>query len=72
MLNNFEKMVRIIYGERKKSAAFVDQEHPSEEDLACFIDDQLPDNDKDLMIKHLLDCAACAECLSTQLKISHI
>ena len=69
MLNSFEKIVQIVYGERKKAALFVGQEHPSEEDLACFLDGQLPDIEQDLIIKHLLSCAVCAECLSTQLKI---
>jgi len=69
MLNNFEKISRIIYRERKGAEPFMGQDHPSEENLACFLEDKLSDNDKNTVLKHLLSCEACAEYLSTQLKI---
>jgi len=69
MLNNFEKITKIIYGERKRALSSVVQNHPSEEEMACFLEDKLPVNDKNSMIKHLLNCRACAESLSIQLKI---
>jgi len=69
MLNNFEKITRIIYRERKGSEPFTGQDHPGEEDLACFLEDKLPENDKNMLLKHLLNCEACAEYLSIQLKI---
>ena len=69
MFNNFEKIIRFIYRERKSSAAFMSQDHPSEEEMACFLDDKLPVNDKQMMIKHLIGCGVCTEYLSTQLKI---
>jgi hypothetical protein len=69
MLNNFEKITRIIYRERKDASAFISQDHPSEEEMACFLDDKLPVDDQNMISKHLLSCAVCAEYLSTQLKI---
>lgn len=69
MFNNFEKITRFIYRERKNAISFREEDHPSEEDLACFLEDRLPDNDKHTVLKHLLNCQLCAECLSTQLKI---
>ena len=69
MLNNFEKIVRVIYREQKEVKFSLLQEHPSEENLACFIEDKLPANDKDMICQHLLSCQVCAECLSIQLKI---
>ena len=69
MLNNFEKITRIIYRERKNVEPFMGQDHPSEEDMASFLEDKLPVNDKNVICKHLLNCELCAEYLSTQLKI---
>lgn len=69
MLNNFEKIARIIYRERKGSLPFTQQDHPSEESLACFLEEKLPVKDRDLIRQHLLGCESCAEYLSVQLKI---
>ena len=73
MLDNFEKIARIIYRQRKAAVSPKEQDHPSEEAMACFLDDKLPPVEKDLLCKHLLSCEICAEYLSTQLKIqSHL
>jgi len=69
MFNNFEKIVRTIYRERKTKLPFMGQDHPSDESLACFLEDKLPVKEKNTVRKHLLNCAVCAECLSVQLKI---
>ncbi|MFH1190827.1 MAG: hypothetical protein V1670_01345 [Candidatus Omnitrophota bacterium] len=69
MLNNFEKITRIIYGERKAALSFTGQDHPGAESLACFLEDKLSLPDKELIQKHLLSCDLCAEYLSAQLKI---
>jgi hypothetical protein len=69
MLNDFEKIIRTIYREGKVKAPFIGQDHPSEENLACFIENKLPAKDRNIIRKHLLRCETCAECLSVQLKI---
>lgn len=69
MLNNFEKIARIIYRERKSALPEVGQNHPSEEELACFLEDKLPVKDKDIVCKHLLSCKVCMERVSIQLKL---
>lgn len=69
MFSDFEKITRFIYHERKKAATFTAQDHPSEENLACFLEDKLSVKDMDMIRKHLLGCEVCAECLSVQLKI---
>ncbi|MCX5699223.1 MAG: hypothetical protein NTX01_05960 [Candidatus Omnitrophica bacterium] len=69
MFNYFEQIAKIIYREWKTANRFTGQGHPSEENLACFLEDKLPEKDKDMMRKHLLSCGVCAECLSIQLKI---
>lgn len=69
MLNNFEKITRIIYGERKAALSFKGQNHPDAENLASFLEDKLSLPDKKLVQEHLLSCELCAEYLSAQLKI---
>ncbi|MDD5108615.1 MAG: hypothetical protein PHC29_03790 [Candidatus Omnitrophica bacterium] len=69
MVNYLEKITKIIYRERKKSLSFKGEDHPTEEDLACFLEGKLQGQDKDIIQKHLLSCDICAEYLSTQLKI---
>ncbi len=69
MFNNLEKITRFIYRERKGQEPFLGQDHPSEENLACFLEDKLPADDKGLILKHLLSCEVCVEYFSTQLKI---
>lgn len=69
MFNNFEKITRFVYRERKKAIRFAGKDHPSEEDLACFFDDKLPVEDKYIVLEHLLSCDICAEYLAVQLKI---
>jgi len=69
MLNYFEQIAKIIYREWKAANRFTGQGHPSEENLACFLEDKLSLPDKSLIQKHLLSCGVCAECLSIQLKI---
>lgn len=69
MFNNFEKITRFIYREGKNVVSFKNQDHPNEEELVCFLEDKLSEIDKNMVLKHLLSCEVCAECLSTQLKI---
>jgi len=69
MFNNFEKITRFIYRERKNALLFVGQDHPNEEELVCFLEGKMSEIDKNMVLKHLLSCQVCAECLSTQLKI---
>jgi hypothetical protein len=69
MFNNFEKICRLIYRERKNSKGFTARSHPDEESLACFLEAKLPKEENNLVLKHLLVCDQCSEYLSTQLKI---
>jgi len=69
MFNDFEKIVRIIYREHKGTVSFMGQDHPSEENMVCFLEDKLSAKDKDIICKHLLSCGECLEYLSAQFKI---
>lgn len=69
MFNNFEKIVKKIYRERKDELRYTGKDHPDEESLACLLEDKLSRLEKNIIQKHLLSCDSCAEYLSTQLKI---
>jgi hypothetical protein len=69
MTNYFERIVKAIYREWKADNRFTGSAHPNAESLACFLEDSLPAQDKQLIQKHALSCDLCAEYLSTQLKI---
>lgn len=69
MVNYLEKITKIIYREWKKGRAFNGSEHPSEEDLACFLENKSSAQDIEAIQKHLLSCDICAEYLSVQFKI---
>lgn len=69
MFSHFEKIIRVIYREWKSAGRLINNEHPTEEALACFLEDKLAQVDRDLIQGHLLSCDICAEYLSTQLKI---
>lgn len=70
MLNDFEKIVRMVYRERKSSrGGFAPQAHLDDETLACLLEDKLPPEQRDSALNHLVDCDRCAECLSAQLGI---
>jgi hypothetical protein len=73
MFNYFEKISRIIYREWKSGGRLVNNDHPTEEVLACFFEHKLALVDRNVIQGHLLKCDICAEYLSTQLKIeSHL
>ncbi|MDO8489723.1 MAG: hypothetical protein Q7S42_06445 [Candidatus Omnitrophota bacterium] len=69
MINYLEKITKIIYREHKKGLSFKGEDHLTEEDLVCFLEDKLHGQDKDIIQKHLVNCNICAEYLSIQLKI---
>jgi hypothetical protein len=69
MPDYFEQITKLIYREWKAANRFTGKDHPDEESLACFLEDNLPAADKRMIQKHALSCDLCAEYLSTQLKI---
>lgn len=43
--------------------------HPTEEDLACFIEGRIPERESDLIKEHLILCRECAEKIALALKL---
>jgi hypothetical protein len=69
MVNYLEKVTKIIYREWKVAGRTDSLEHPSEEELACLVENTLKSADKRSVQQHLLKCDLCAEYLAIQLKI---
>jgi len=69
MNNYFERIVKAVYREWKTANRFTANKHPDAESLACFLEDSLPVQEKELIQKHAVKCDLCSEYLSTQLKI---
>ncbi len=69
MFSHFEEIIRHIYRQSKAIGGAIDNNHPDEEALVCFLEDKLAQVDKDSIQEHLLKCHICAEYVSTQLKI---
>lgn len=68
MANYTEGLIRFIYRQWKKSQGLKAGAHPSEEDLACFLEGRLSAESKKEIQKHLLGCDICAEYLAVGLK----
>ena len=69
MSDYFEKIIGVIYRQKRGSKSFISGEHPNEELLACFLEDKLPHADRLLIEKHLVSCTSCAEYAGIQLKM---
>ena len=67
MYNYFEKIAKLIYSEWKSIRRVKAQEHPDEENLACFLEGKLSEADKLFMEKHLVNCNICAEYVGVHL-----
>ncbi|MCK9602931.1 MAG: zf-HC2 domain-containing protein [Candidatus Omnitrophica bacterium] len=64
-----EKLIKVIYKKWKSAFGISTQEHPDEEAIACFLEDRLSRQEKEEMKAHLVNCDACAEVATLQMKI---
>jgi len=69
MADNFEKVAQAVYRKWKKAGHFMGQEHPDEEQMACFLENKLNQAERSRIQEHLLGCSLCAEYLTTQIRI---
>ena len=69
MFDYFEKIIKLIYQERKAIQRVKIQKHPDEEDLACFLEGKLSETDKLQMEKHLVNCDLCADYVGMHFKM---
>ncbi|MCX7661787.1 MAG: hypothetical protein N2Z79_03785 [Candidatus Omnitrophica bacterium] len=67
-MNNFEELVTKLYRiwKFKKDKSLT---HPDEEELVCFLEDRLSEEEKRNIRRHIIDCSICAQNLATRLSI---
>ncbi|MDD5165787.1 MAG: hypothetical protein PHQ57_00150 [Candidatus Omnitrophica bacterium] len=64
-----EKIIKAIYKKWKSAFGISTEEHPDEEAIACFLEDRLSRQEKEDIKAHLINCDACAEVATLQMKI---
>lgn len=69
MQDKFERLVKIAYGKWKTSFPKEEKIHPTEEQMACFLEDRLSLPEKENLEIHLLSCKICADNFAMQLKL---
>lgn len=69
MQDNLEELIKRIYIKHKADFIVKDENHPGEENLACFIENILSADEKKLIKEHLIHCDFCAEALTAHIKI---
>ncbi len=69
MEDKLEKFIRALYKKYKTVSAHAEKAHPSEEDMACFLEDKLPPKESGQIKAHLVSCESCADALNVQLRL---
>ena len=70
MQNKLEKLIRIVFKKWSSAHARIDEAHPSEEEMCCFWENKLSEEETLRLKKHLLNCAPCAESLFAQFSLT--
>jgi hypothetical protein len=68
MIDPIERLIAMAFEDWKKDQPGP-QEHPSEEEIACFLEGKLGEQDAGRVIQHLTTCDACAELLKADLSV---
>lgn len=63
-----EQIYKFIYRAWKKKMVSGGVAHPDEEQLACFIEHKLSEEQSRALKTHLLSCSICASCVSTAIR----
>ncbi len=69
MPEKLDKLVKLAYKKWKSSQARRFQEHPDEEELACFSEGRLSSAEAQKVRAHLLSCGLCAQVFAIQVKL---
>lgn len=69
MRDKLEKLIKAVYKRWKADNPKVDQLHPDEETIACFLEDRLSQAENERMKEHLINCNSCAEIVAIQMKL---
>jgi len=69
MQDKFERLIKMVYKKWKLGAGKVQQAHPDEEDLACFLEGRLSKEETNRIRAHLVTCDNCIEAVALNLKL---
>lgn len=68
MENNLEKLIKAVYKIWKKDQK-PQQIHPDEEELVCFLEGRLSQEENERIKLHLINCASCIEAFEVNAQI---
>ncbi|OGX17672.1 MAG: hypothetical protein A3K83_03155 [Omnitrophica WOR_2 bacterium RBG_13_44_8b] len=70
MQEGLEKLIKFVYKKWQHDAVNAGSAHPDEQELACFLERKLPEEESTKIKQHLLECDSCLEAfvLSFRLK----
>jgi hypothetical protein len=68
----FEKLIKIVYGKWQAKIRAKPEEHPDEEDLSAFVQNELSQPEAARIKKHILSCQVCGERLAVSIKLKSI
>lgn len=69
MQDKTEKLIRLLYRKWSRGAHEGQESHPDEEDLACFLDGRLSEDEQERIKAHILHCDTCTEAVALSLEI---
>lgn len=69
MQDKTEDLIRLLYRKWIRSAHDEQDSHPDEEDLACFLDGRLSEDEEERIKAHILHCDTCTEAVAISLQI---
>jgi hypothetical protein len=72
MQDKLEKLIKMVYKNWKLKKIGLPSSHPDEQDCACFFEGKLSAEETVSFKEHLLHCDACAEAISTQIRLNEL
>lgn len=72
MEERVDKLIRAIYKRWKAGQPGIQEAHPDEETLACFLDNRLSREESEGIKAHLIACDSCAELIAIQLRLKTV
>jgi hypothetical protein len=69
MQNKLEKLIKMVYKKWRSDIPGLQEPHPDEQAIACFLENRLSKNESESIKMHLINCDICAERVAMQLKL---
>ncbi|KPK97230.1 MAG: hypothetical protein AMJ95_10255 [Omnitrophica WOR_2 bacterium SM23_72] len=72
MQDHFERIIRMVYQNWKRSEGRNKETHPDEETLVCFIEGRLPAEEAERLKAHLVRCDDCMEAIALSMQAAEM